>query len=257
MPRIPSRLTQRLSRRAEARLQRFQGKGYGGATIADEVAAAAPYIPQGATVLDIGANQGLWTRALLRQCPDVAAVYAFEPSRHNWRAIEAIGDARVHLVAAAVSNRAGSATLHSCAPGSPLASLALRRLDHVGIAFNEEETVTAVTLDGFIAEHGIENVAFAKLDIEGYELMALEGASSALRDHRIRALAFEFGGTNIDTRTYFRDFWHLLTGAGYRLFRIAPGGRLWPITAYSESLECFLLSNYLAVAAEVQAPGLQ
>jgi FkbM family methyltransferase len=247
MPRsVPSRLTQRLLRRVESRVQRWQGKGYGGATLTDEVRAAAPFIPARATVLDIGANTGEWTRELLRQRPDVAAIYAFEPSRHNWAAIEAIGDPRLSLVKAAVSEHDGSATLHTCAPGSPLASLALRRLDHMGIAFDQSETVPTVTLDGFIARHGIAEIAFAKLDIEGYELMALQGAAQALGTHRIRALAFEFGGCNIDTRTYFRDFWYLLTGNGYRLHRIGPGGRLWPVPAYAEAHECFLLSNFLA-----------
>ncbi len=197
-------------------------------------------------MLDIGANTGEWTRELLRRLPTVAAIHAFEPSRHNWAAIEAIGDPRIRLVKAAVSDREGSAALHTCAPGSPLATLAVRRLDHMGIAFDQSEMVPTATLDGFIAAHDLAEIAFAKLDIEGYELMAFQGAAAALSAHRIRALAFEFGGCNIDTRTYFRDFWHLLTGHGYRLHRIAPGGRLWPVPAYTESLECFLTSNYLA-----------
>jgi FkbM family methyltransferase len=242
----PSRLTQRLLRRVESRVQRWQGKGHGGATLADEVRAAAPFISAGATVLDIGANTGEWTRELLRQRADVAAIYAFEPSCHNWAAIEAIGDPRIRLIKAAVSDREGSAALYTCAPGSPLASLAVRNLDHMGIAFDQSEIVPTVTLDGLIAAHDLAEIAFAKLDIEGYELMALQGAAAALGAHRIRALAFEFGGCNIDTRTYFRDFWHLLTGHGYRLHRIAPGGRLWPIRSYTEAHECFLISNHLA-----------
>jgi FkbM family methyltransferase len=240
-------LTQKLLRRAESRIQRWQGKGYGGSNLADEVRAAAQFVPaRGAVVFDIGANTGEWTRELLRQRPDVAVIHAFEPSQHNWPAIDAIGDSRILLAKAAVSDREGSALLYTCAPGSPLASLAKRRLDHMGITFDQSEPVATVTLDDFIARNGIDEIAFAKLDIEGHELMALHGAAGALGAHRIRALAFEFGGCNIDTRTYFRDFWHLLTGYGYRLHRIAPGGRLWPIPAYIESHECFLITNYLA-----------
>ena len=247
-PSVPSRLTQKLLRRAESRILRWQGKGYGGSTLADEVQAAAQFIPaRGAVVFDIGANTGEWTRELLRRLPDVAAIHAFEPSRHNWAAIDAIGDSRIRLIKAAVSDREGSAMLYSCAPGSPLASLALRRLDHMGITFDQSEAVATVTLDGFMARNGIDEIAFAKLDIEGHELMALQGAAGALGEQRIRALAFEFGGCNIDTRTYFRDFWHLLAGYGYHLHRIAPGGRLWPVPAYTESHECFLITNYLAV----------
>jgi FkbM family methyltransferase len=248
MPRsVPSHLTQKLLRRAESRILRWQGKGYGGSSLADEVRAATVFIPaQGAVVFDVGAHKGEWTRAMLRARPGIAAIHAFEPSAHHWPVIEAIGDPRVHLVKQAASDRDGDATLYTCAPGSPLASLALRRLDHMGIVFDQTEAVETVTLDGFIARHAIAEVAFAKLDIEGYELMALSGAARALEGKRIRALAFEFGGCNIDTKTYFRDFWRLLTGFGYRIHRIAPGGRLWPVPSYGEAQECFLITNYLA-----------
>src|SRR5487761_1920763 len=161
-PSVPSRLTQKLLRRAESRILRWQGKGYGGSTLADEVQAAAQFIPaRGAVVFDIGANTGEWTRELLRRLPDVAAIHAFEPSRHNWAAIDAIGDSRIRLIKAAVSDREGGAMLYSCAPGSPLASLALRRLDHMGITFDQSEAVATVTLDGFMAQNGIDEIAFA------------------------------------------------------------------------------------------------
>jgi FkbM family methyltransferase len=244
---VPSPLTQKLLRRAESRILRWQGKGYGGSSLADEVRAALAFIPaQGAVLFDVGAHKGEWTRAVLSERPGVAAVHAFEPSAHLWPVIETIGDPRVNLVKQAASDREGDATLYTCAPGSPLASLALRRLDHMGIVFDQTETVETVMLDRFIERHDIAEIAFAKFDIEGYELMAFEGAARALSSHRIRALAFEFGGCNIDTKTYFRDFWRLLTGFGYRIHRIAPGGRLWPVPSYGEAQECFLTTNYLA-----------
>jgi len=58
---------------------------------------------------------------------------------------------------------------------------------------------------------------------------------------------FEFGAPNIYSRTFFSDFWDLLTADGFRLDRILPGGRLLRIDSYSEELEHFRgVSNYLA-----------
>jgi hypothetical protein len=47
-----------------------------------------------------------------------------------------------------------------------------------------------------------------KMDIEGHELTALKGFGAALDVARV--LQFEFGGCNIDSRTYFQDFWYFL-----------------------------------------------
>jgi hypothetical protein len=93
----------------------------------------------------------------------------------------------------------------------------------------------------------LEFVDFLKMDIEGHELFALRGAETALKEHRIGALLFEFGGGNINSLTFFRQFWELLTSAGFRIWRITPGGKPVFIDEYYEDLEYFRgVSNYVA-----------
>ena len=58
----------------------------------------------------------------------------------------------------------------------------------------------------------------------------------------IEYIQFEFGGCNIDSRTYFRDFWELLHDK-YNFFRIMPDG-IVPIDEYSETLEIFTSQNF-------------
>jgi hypothetical protein len=63
-------------------------------------------------------------------------------------------------------------------------------------------------------------------------------------------MSFEFGGGNINSRTYFRDYWDLLTRHGYEIYRILPGGRRLQIVRYDEDMEYFRgVSNYVAVLA--------
>lgn len=243
-------IAQKLLRRVESSAQWWQGKGYGAASLSAEIKAAARFIPvRGATILDVGANKGLWTRELLRQIPGLSAVYAFEPSAHNWTSVEQIDDSRLRLIKAAVSDHDGEATLFSDEPGSSWASLTRRNIEFMGVRFDHSETIRTLTLDTFIEREGLHTIDFAKFDIEGHELAAFRGAEKALQNKTIRALAFEFGGCNIDTRTYFRDFWYLLRGCGYNIYRIAPPGQAMLIPAYLETLECFLATNYLAVDA--------
>ena len=253
MPLLPSHFARRRLRRLERIIQRMQGKGYHDPSLASEIWMAQEFLPpSGGVVFDVGANRGDWTRALLRAVPAVAAVHCFEPSASHWAGIEAIADRRVRLVRAAVAEREGEAVLYATEPGSVLASLTQRDLSHIGLDFAYEERVQTLSLDGYMREHGIDRVDYLKLDIEGHELAALGGAADALRRKAIGALAFEFGGCNIDTRVFFRDFWKLLTGHGYSLYRLAPRHRLWPIEAYSEEAENFLFANYIAVAERVE-----
>jgi hypothetical protein len=114
----------------------------------------------------------------------------------------------------------------------------------------EEREVAMTTIDEILAERGIETVDMAKMDLEGHELFALRGAAQSLKTHRLRTLTFEFGTSNVNSRTFFRDFHDLLTGYGYRICRIYPGGKTVPILEYYEDLEFFRgVTNYIATVA--------
>ena len=82
------------------------------------------------------------------------------------------------------------------------------------------------------------------MDVEGHELDVLKGGFKTLALAKV--VQFEFGGCNIDTRTFFQDFWYLLTEAGFQIHRISEGGPIH-ISHYSEQEECFRTTNYLAV----------
>ena len=65
-----------------------------------------------------------------------------------------------------------------------------------------------------------------------------------LEKNGIKAIQFEFGGTNIDSRTYFQDFYYLLKEK-YNIYRILQDG-LYEIKQYSELQEIFTTINYFA-----------
>jgi hypothetical protein len=81
------------------------------------------------------------------------------------------------------------------------------------------------------------------MDIEGHELFALKGAFEALKT-KIQLMQFEFGGANIDSRTYFIDFWRLLS-PNFEIFKLTGKG-LISIKNYSEINEIFLNTTYYA-----------
>lgn len=239
----------------ERQAQRAQGKGFGAKSLKTEVRAALPFLPStGAVVLDVGANKGLWAREMLKAAgPRLARLYCFEPSRFNHDAITAIADPRVTLVKSALSDAPGTATLHFDKEGSGIASLAHRELRHYGVSMDRSEQIAVTTLDAFMADNALTRIDFAKFDIEGYEYRAFLGGEKAFASGALRAVAFEFGGCNVDTRVFFRDFWYFLTERGYAIARINPLGRPNPIARYRETEENFLLANFVAWKTDAAA----
>jgi FkbM family methyltransferase len=138
--------------------------------------------------------------------------------------------------------------LHTSCPKGTTASLYPRKdtPSHY-VTFSQIE-VPIVCIDEVVEEFQIDVIDFMKMDIEGAELDALLGATASLRAVKIRAIAFEFGCGNVNSRTFFRDFWDLLVPFGFSMFRIIPGGTLMPLAEYSEELEYFKdVSNYVAL----------
>jgi len=208
---------------------------------------AAPYC-----VFDVGSNQGQYLNLILSTLPrDGLSVHSFEPGRHTFELLEAslngIDRNGLTLNNVALGATPGEMTLHYDEPGSGLASLSKRRLDHFGIAFEGSERVAVDTVDDYCSRNGIGRVDLLKCDVEGHELDVFAGASGMFRSRAIGIATFEFGGCNIDTRTFFQDFYYFFQDVGMRILRITPSGSLMPIDSYKEVYEQFVTTNFVAL----------
>jgi len=234
-------------RAIDAYLNFLQGKGSGtGWDLSNEIQAARKLIErEHPVVFDVGANVGEWSMQFLKLMPR-AQLYMFEPAPECLKAIHNL-NLPATVIPCAVGDICGTAQLHSSSPTDGCASLYPRQDSYFRNRTYTPMPVDLVTLDAIILRHNLDCIDFVKMDIEGNELAALHGAAEALRKRRIRALTFEFGSGNINSGTYFRDFWNLLNEAGFSLFRVTPGSQLLPIIAYYEDCEYFRgVTNYIA-----------
>lgn len=228
----------------------IQGKGSGsGWDMAAETKIAVERITrEGAVIFDVGANIGKWTESIRESIGSDCRIYQFEPTKKCYEVLEKSPLKNIKLIKAAVGDEAGTTKIYTSDQASSISSLYVRRDSYFQSGATTEEEISIVTLDDIIRDEGIEIVDFMKMDIEGHEYAALKGAGKSLEEGKIKALTFEFGSPNINSHTYFHDFWDLLTPLGYALYRICPGGVLLPIDSYYEDLEYFRgATNYLAV----------
>lgn len=228
------------------------GKGSGsGWDTKGEVKSISRFINNNNPVIfDIGANDGRWSLELCRHLDAGAKFYLFECASYCFHGLERrmkdIPNAKI--IKHALSDHQGSIDFHVTTVGSGCGSVHERKDAGIIDYDYKKIKVEAVSLDNFCADNQIEHIDFLKMDIEGHEYTALKGALRMLKEHKISALSFEFGSSNVNSRTYFKDFFELLSGNGYNIYRIIPGGLISSrITFYSENLEYFRgATNYIA-----------
>ena len=230
-----------------SRYLRVRGQGYGTSTTTQEARLAMAFfksMPNELKILDVGANIGDYTAACLEISENIQ-IRSFEPSPVANQILRNrfAHQSAVRVIELALGAESGTKVLYSDEPGSGMASLTKRRLDHHKIFFSNQNIVSVVTLDEWCKTNEfIPNLI--KLDVEGHELEVLAGGKEILGE--VHLVQFEFGGCNIDTKTYFQDFWYLFQALDFDLFRITPFGTQ-RIERYSEEDEYFRTTNFIAV----------
>jgi FkbM family methyltransferase len=234
---------------AEIGTEMLRGKGSGtGWDLDAEVRSAAAFVKRPDPVLlDVGANYGQWSIAMRTLFPAAQKIVLFEPQPQCLKILEELNLPGKIVVPYAVSDCAMTHDFYLGPEGWPAASMYERGETYFREIQQQRVTIPVTTLDAVLSHYNIDFVDFAKFDIEGAEFSAFQGGKAAFSEGKIGALSLEFGSGNINSRTFFRDFWEFLTHHRYEIFRILPGGRAMPVPHYYEDLEHFRgVSNYLA-----------
>ncbi|MGB3392863.1 MAG: FkbM family methyltransferase [Stenotrophomonas sp.] len=177
------------------------------------------------TVLDIGANCGWHSLAMSRHCP-TARIHAFEPIPYTHdillRNIQHNDCLNIEAHQTALSNQDGpleflytprcSGATSMAEAGQPVPPEQLEKI-----------TCSGTTLDNFCAKHGL-TPDIIKCDVEGAELMVIQGGLSILETHRpvilvelLRKWSRRFG-------YHPNDVLMLLAGYGYQAHTLSASG---------------------------------
>ena len=135
-------------------------------------------------VVDIGANKGQFALAARRNCPQ-ARIVAFEPLARPAATFRAVfsGDTAVTLHQAAIGPQQSREKIHVSKrddSSSLLAATALQEEIFPGTSESGLETVEVAPLRAFLSDADLSRPSLLKLDVQGFELAALEGCADLL-----------------------------------------------------------------------------
>ena len=183
-------------------------------------------VRRGDIVLDIGANIGAHTLHLAQAVGAAGKVWAIEPTDYAMAKLKANIALNPGLAARIVccqlmlvdrTEGYEVPPLHSSWPLTGEADLHAR---HRGRLMSTKNA-SAVTLNSFVRESGIERIDFIKLDIDGHECSMLRGARTALAALR-PAILLELSPHQLDeTGGSIEELVDLLAATGYGLQDLA------------------------------------
>lgn len=169
---------------------------------------AMKLIAPGSTVVDVGANVGILTLPFAKRVGPTGKVVAIEPDPSNLDLLRKRLKAakfldRVHVYPGVASNKIG----HEQVVFKPLEPWD----HHIGA---NGTWVDATTVDALVARLQLPEVSFIKIDVQGAELLVLNGMNELLRQPRIAICveihpeSLENFGTRVDALLQFMQSFH-------------------------------------------------
>jgi FkbM family methyltransferase len=176
-------------------------------------------VKPGMTVLDIGANIGVYTAVCGKAVGAAGRVISVEPDPENLiylrRTIQANGLGDVLVVPGAASDYDGTASLFTSSEN---------RGDNRMYANEMSDGATPVPvvhLDRLLREIGVNELDFIKIDVQGYESAVLNGLIHVIRQSRNVTLISEFWPQGIRAAGADPErFLETLIGLGFALYEL-------------------------------------
>lgn len=214
----------RNSRTLAPHLRRFRSRSLARSGQLTEYRAMYELARKGTIAIDVGANVGQCSALLAKAVGAKGIVWAFEPVPETFQLLcKATRGMNVVAVPCGVGDQLSQARI-----GVPIDvdherqwQLA-RMLDGSPEISTESFSASVLTLDSF-EDFFTQPVSLIKVDIEGYELKALIGASRVLRTHR-PALVIEVEERHHDTYESFNQVFSHLVDLGYEIKGISDSG---------------------------------
>lgn len=137
-------------------------------------------IKKGQTILDLGANKGIFSYLFAKLTGAQGQVHCFEPITENLKSLKANVSMFpwVEIHPFAVGDKSGTAKMSYSLDDLEKATLQPELYED----YSKFAEINLIALDEYVTKKGLTPVHFVKCDIEGYEFKALKGMSSILAE---------------------------------------------------------------------------
>ncbi|QDU34454.1 hypothetical protein KS4_25240 [Poriferisphaera corsica] len=177
------------------------------------------------TLVDGGAHDGIFAKQYAQNFSNIH-IHAFEPNTELAGKLSGNLSGIPHTINhTALGNTVGSTTFNI--GDSPMTSSVLnsnqngRQFYHDVINPKESRTIPITTLDHYAKKHNIQHIHILKLDLQGYELHALQGAEKLLKNKQISCIFTEINFMPFyDGSALFSDLDQYLRPLGYQLHNL-------------------------------------
>ena len=221
----------------------------------DDIRFVRKLLGKGESVIDIGANYGVYALSMAQAVGESGKVWAIDPSTATMDHLEcsiARNQFRnITLIRAGLSDQVGRAYL----PRETNPELGAVVVETTQGKVCDE--IELLTLDECEQRYGWRDIRFIKMDAEGHENRILQGGSRFLAVHS-PLIMYEIKAGNEFNRSLIGDF----AALGYQSYRLLPvpgGEMLVPLAGVDEVFDPYILNLYCCkpdCADELSARGL-
>ena len=183
------------------------------------------YPIEAGAIIDVGANLGLVSLVLAKRFPE-RTIHAFEPGPSTFQAlktnIELNSCLNIRPLQLAVAEHDGEVAFDANPLGRGTSSIANYAGEFV-------TTLPCTSLDSYAKKTAIENIAFLKVDVEGFEAAVFQGARKILSEQRAAIIYYEVCPANSQKSGLAPELpTEILQQHGYSIFRIDKQAGLTP-----------------------------
>lgn len=195
----------------------------------DNFTAASSFVKPGHVCFDIGANIGVYSVVFAKLSGDASRVHAFEPVDHIRARLRANarlnGMETMNVNGFALGAESGVREMLQIKEGrfrgGASTFVRTENVDQIGEGEFEKRNVEVRTLDQYVLGARVTRVDFLKVDVEGFELEVLQGASNTLSTYKPTLILEYEEGRHGGQGGAIRE---LLSGHGYRAYKFVSFG---------------------------------
>lgn len=173
-----------------------------------------PYFSKAPIIVDAGSNKGDWSDIIIR---NVSEAHLFEPNEIflHYTMVRFCDVKNVHYSAYALSNKIGLAEFTYFTNENNGLSNIIGNDKWNDLPWKKKQVHT-IKLDDYCDRLLIPFIDFLKIDVEGADLMVLEGGENLLKDNLIRFIQVEYAEHIEVTGRKFTEVIEYLAGFSYK-----------------------------------------